>query len=105
MNGGVSAGCAVAVVMCMRRRPYDAVVPEEESDQPMRRAFGIWVRELRHRRGLTQAVVAQQAAISVTYLSEMESGHHNPTLAVVLRLAHALDVKPSQLVARLDQLD
>jgi transcriptional regulator with XRE-family HTH domain len=35
----------------------------------------------------------------------MESGHHNPTLAVVMRLARALDVKPSQLVARLDQLD
>ena len=71
----------------------------------MRRAFGLWVRELRHRRGLTQATVAQQAAISVTYLSEMESGHHNPTLAVVLRLARALDVKPSQLVSRLDTLD
>ena len=71
----------------------------------MRRAFGLWVRELRHRRALTQAAVAQQAAISVTYLSEMESGHHNPTLAVILRLARALDVKPSQLVSRLDNLD
>jgi transcriptional regulator with XRE-family HTH domain len=80
-------------------------VPEEESDQAMRRAFGVWVRELRHRRGLTQATVAQQAAISVTYLSEMESGHHNPTLAVILRLARALDIKPSQLVSRLDNLD
>jgi transcriptional regulator with XRE-family HTH domain len=80
-------------------------VPEDESDQAMRRAFGVWVRELRHRRGLTQATVAQQAAISVTYLSEMESGRHNPTLAVILRLARALDVKPSQLVSRLDNLD
>lgn len=71
----------------------------------MRRAFGVWVRELRHRRGLTQATVAREAAISITYLSEMESGHHNPTLAVVLRLARALDVKPSQLVSRLDTLD
>lgn len=85
--------------------PYDSAVPEDESDQAMRRAFGLWVRELRHRRGLTQATVAQEAAISVTYLSEMESGHHNPTLAVILRLARALDVKPSQLVSRLDNLD
>jgi transcriptional regulator with XRE-family HTH domain len=85
--------------------PYDSAVPEDESDQAMRRAFGVWVRELRHRRGLTQATVAQQAAISVTYLSEMESGRHNPTLAVILRLAGALDVKPSQLVSRLDNLD
>jgi transcriptional regulator with XRE-family HTH domain len=84
--------------------PYDSAVPEDESDQAMRRAFGVWVRELRHRRGLTQAAVAQQAAISVTYMSEMESGHHNPTLAVILRLARALDVKPSQLVSRLDNL-
>ena len=85
--------------------PYDSAVPEEDSDQAMRRAFGVWVRELRDRRGLTQATVAQQAAISVTYLSEMESGHHNPTLAVIVRLARALDVKPSQLVSRLDNLD
>lgn len=87
------------------RCPYDSAVPEDESDQAMRRAFGLWVRELRHRRGLTQATVGQKAAISVTYLSEMESGRHNPTLAVILRLARALDVKPSQLVSRLDNLD
>jgi XRE family transcriptional regulator, regulator of sulfur utilization len=85
--------------------PYDSAVPEDQADQAMRRAFGVWVRELRHRRGQTQAAIAQQAAISVTYLSEMESGHHNPTLAVILRLARALDITPSQLVSRLDNLD
>lgn len=71
----------------------------------MSRAFGAWVRELRQRKTLTQTDVAQRAGISLTYVSEIERGVRNPTLAVVVRLARALDASPSQLVARLDRLD
>lgn len=81
------------------------VVPEEEPSPSTTRVFGAWVRELRRRRGLTQVDIAARAGISVTYLSGIETGQRNPTLTVVARLAHALGVRPSQLVARLDQID
>ncbi len=54
---------------------------------------------------ITQTTVAERAAVNVSYLSELESGKHNPTVGLAVRLARALDVKPSQLLARLDDID
>lgn len=68
-------------------------------------AFGAWLRELRRRKKLSQVDLAARAGISATYLSEIEQGERNPTLAVVVRLARALDVKPTQLVSRLDDIE
>ena len=56
-------------------------------------------------RGYTQPVCAERAGISVAYLSEIETGRRNPTVAIVVRLARALDLKPSQLMGRLDQIE
>jgi transcriptional regulator with XRE-family HTH domain len=80
-------------------------VPADDLDERLSRALGLWVRELRHRRGFTQPVAAERAGISVAYLSEIETGRRNPTVAIVVRLARALEVKPSQLMARLDQVE
>ena len=85
-------------------RPYDPDVADD-GDERVSRTFGAWVRELRQRKKLTQTDVAQRAGISLTYVSEIERGVRNPTLAVIVRLARALDASPSQLVARLDRLD
>jgi transcriptional regulator with XRE-family HTH domain len=73
-----------------------------EADAHVCRTFGAWVRELRHRRKLTQTDLAQRAGISLTYVCEIEGGQRNPTLAVVVRLAGALSTTPSELVGRLD---
>ena len=81
------------------------VVPDDEWDQRVRRLFGAWVKELRHRRGLTQVVVAERAGITVGYLSQIETGRHSATLGLIVRLSLALDAKPSQLMARLDDVD
>lgn len=80
-------------------------MPDDEWDQRVRRLFGAWLRELRHRRGLTQVTVAARAGISVGYLSQIETGRHNATLGLIVRLSHALDAKPSQLMARLDSVE
>lgn len=80
-------------------------VPDKEADERLCRAFGVWVRELRHRRKLTQTDLAQRAEISLTYMCEIERGHRNPTIAVVVRLARALGTTPSQLMSRLDRTD
>jgi transcriptional regulator with XRE-family HTH domain len=80
-------------------------VPDKEAEARQSVAFGIGVRELRKRRKLTQSEVASRVGITATYLSQIETGQRNPTLAVVVGLARALGLKPSQLVARLDDLE
>jgi transcriptional regulator with XRE-family HTH domain len=77
----------------------------DERDARICHAFGAWLRELRRRRKLSQIDLAARAGISATYLSEIERGDRNPTLAVIVRLARALDAKPTHLVARLDEIE
>lgn len=81
--------------------PYDPVVAED-GDARLCAAFGAHVRTLRVRRKLSRTVLAANAGISLTYLAEIERGERNPTLAVVARLARALDTRPSELVAQVD---
>jgi transcriptional regulator with XRE-family HTH domain len=77
----------------------------DDGDVRICHVFGAWVRELRRRRKLSQVDLAARAGISATYLSEIEQGKRNPTLVVVVRLARALDAKPTQLVSRLDDVE
>jgi transcriptional regulator with XRE-family HTH domain len=49
------------------------------------------LRKLRVRRGLSQEVLAVDAEIDRTYVSRLERGLENPTVAVLERLANALD--------------
>ena len=54
--------------------------------------LGRRVKELRTRRGLTQADLAERAGISQTTLSRLEGGHQCPSLQGVATLAEALGV-------------
>ena len=56
------------------------------------------LRELRQQRGLTQETLAELADLDRTYPSLLERGLRTPTLAVVLRLANALETEPSRLI-------
>jgi transcriptional regulator with XRE-family HTH domain len=48
---------------------------------------------------MSQERLADAASISVPYLSEIERGQRNPTVAVMGRIAGALGVRLSELVA------
>jgi len=54
------------------------------------------LRKLRVRRGLSQEVLAVDAAIDRTYVSRLERGLENPTVAVLERLAAALQTEISE---------
>nr|WP_314432957.1 helix-turn-helix transcriptional regulator [uncultured Brevundimonas sp.] len=58
------------------------------------------VRSLRERAGLSQEELAHVARLHTTYLSGIENGRRNPTLDVIERMASALDVEASALLAR-----
>jgi transcriptional regulator with XRE-family HTH domain len=57
------------------------------------------VKQLREARGLTQQQIAKLAGLPRATWSHIETGAANPTLSVLLRLAHALQVSLEELVA------
>lgn len=65
-----------------------------------RKVFGTRLRELRLARGWSsQEAFALHAGLDRTYVSGIESGRRNPTLDVMVRIAGALNVPLSELVA------
>ncbi len=67
--------------------------------QPAAIDLGAKTRHLREQIGLSQAQLAAQAGLSQGYLSQIENGEvHNPSAAVLFRLAQALHVDPRSLL-------
>jgi XRE family transcriptional regulator, regulator of sulfur utilization len=90
--------------LCTLARIYPMVIwPARLSPARMdvRKQFGRILRGLRNARKLTQEELAYRASIDVTYLSDLERGKWNPSLAVLVDLARALAVHPSELLADL----
>lgn len=61
--------------------------------------FGRNVRTSRQKRGYTIEVLADKIGLAYSYVGEIERGRRNPTLAVVERIAEALEVDPLDLFA------
>ena len=60
--------------------------------------LGDTIRTLRDQRELTQGQLAQSSSVSQGYLSQLENGEvKNPSAAVLLRVAQAVDVDPDDL--------
>jgi DNA-binding XRE family transcriptional regulator len=51
------------------------------------------VRHYRKKRGLTQSALAEQAGVTVGYISQVEKQKRTPSLAVAGRIAKALDLR------------
>lgn len=62
------------------------------------RLFGERVRTRRQQLGMTQEALSQRAEINRTYIGSLESGHRNPSLDTIARLALALDTDAGELV-------
>lgn len=67
-----------------------------------RLAFGEQLRTLRRKAGWSsQEAFAHHLGLDRTYVSGIERGVRNPTLDVLVLLAHGLDLKPADLLANL----
>jgi transcriptional regulator with XRE-family HTH domain len=64
-----------------------------------RAILGKNVRRLRQQRGLTQEKLAFEAEIDLTYMGGIERGKRNPSLLVMARIAEALSVPLTKLLA------
>ena len=64
----------------------------------IRTRLGKNVRRLREEKGWSQEAFADEAGIHRTYVSDIERGARNPTIAVVEKLAKPLGVKAGSLL-------
>jgi transcriptional regulator with XRE-family HTH domain len=60
--------------------------------------FGVRLRELRLKAGMTQEQVADRAGLAREYVSGAETGRRNATLTTIYQLADALGVDAGELV-------
>ncbi len=65
-------------------------------------SVGERVRAARTRTGLSRRALAEKSGVSQRYLAQLESGQGNISIALLLRIAHALDFRIEWLVAEED---
>ena len=69
-------------------------------------SFGAAMRRLRVERGLSQEELAEKMDMtSNAHISRLENGKKLPSLEMVFRLADALDIKASKLIAIIEEND
>ncbi len=67
-------------------------------------AFGAVVRELRTAKGLSQEGLGRVAELHRTYLGSCERGESSIGLRSLLRIAAALETRPSELLRRYEEV-
>lgn len=68
-----------------------------------KRAVGETVKALRKKRGLSQEVLSGLAGIARTHLTMIENGTKQANFETLWRIALALDMRPSELVAAIEK--
>jgi transcriptional regulator with XRE-family HTH domain len=65
----------------------------------LRQVIGNVFRRLRRERGITLRELAEQAQVSVPYLSEIERGRKEPSSEILAAICRALDLELADLLA------
>jgi transcriptional regulator with XRE-family HTH domain len=68
---------------------------------PAAKAFGDRVRARRHELGESQEDLASVAGLHWTFVGQVERGRRNISLHNILKLAHALEIDPGDLMRAL----
>lgn len=78
-----------------RGRPHGATTYEAEPA----RAFGMSVRAIRIEKQISQEELASLAGVARSHMGKIERGEHMPTLALILKVAVALEMSAAELIA------
>lgn len=73
-------------------------------DAELAHAFGAAVRALRMERGIAQESLAHQANIERSHMDKIERGEHMPTLAIIFKIAGALECSTAVLMSKMEEL-
>ena len=63
----------------------------------LKTTIGKRIQQRREESGMTQESLAFEAGLTPSYLSQVEAGKRNPSIAVLFRLCSALDLHVSEL--------
>lgn len=66
------------------------------------KVIGKIIREKRIQKGMTQDLLSGFAGIARTHLTMIENGTKRPNFETIWKIALALDMKPSELVAEIE---
>lgn len=85
----------------MQKRPVQPGRPAGTTtfDAELAQAFGAAVRALRMERGIAQESLANLAGVERSHMGKIERGEHMPTLAIIFKIAGALDCSTAELMA------
>ncbi len=72
---------------------------------PAQTALGLAVRQLRLQMPVSQEALGHESGLHRNYVSGIERGERNPTYNSLIRLAQALGVRVSELIALAEKLD
>ena len=76
-----------------------------EKRSPSHAALGQAIRDARVGRGISQEDLAAECGLHRTYVGGIERGERNPSYTNILRIAGALSMKPSALLAAAERLE
>lgn len=65
--------------------------------------IGRVIRRVREEQKISQEVVSGFADIGRTHLSAIERGQRKPTLETFFRISEALNIRPSELMAKIEE--
>lgn len=72
---------------------------------PAYQKFGNQIRKLRGHASLSQEALAERCGLHRNYVGGIERGERNPSLKNIFVLAHALGVRPSELLVDVTEQD
>ncbi len=75
---------------------------DEDKIADLLRSVGERVRNARARRGISRRSLSEKSGVSQRYLAQLEGGHGNISIALLLRIAEALDFRIEWLLAEED---
>ncbi len=85
-------------------RPHSGEPGTDRQVSPNHAALGLAVKELRTAAGISQEALADCSGLHRTYVGGIERGERNVSFSNLLKLAHALEVRSSELLARAESL-
>lgn len=65
--------------------------------------IGEAIRNCRKKKGISQEVLSGLAGLDRTHYSKIERGLRSPSIDTLFKIAHALDMKPHELMLEIEQ--
>ncbi|WP_110648117.1 helix-turn-helix domain-containing protein [Salinicola peritrichatus] len=72
-------------------------------DAELAQAFGAAVRAVRSEQGMAQESLAHRAGIERSHMGKIERGEHMPTLAIIFKIAGALECSTAVLMSETEK--